>query len=73
MDYSASNTALWNVIIQLGLIAGSILIANFLREKVPFIRKTLMPVAVLGGFLLLLAMIGVLAIADFCKYKGYGR
>lgn len=55
MDYSAANTGLWNVIIQLGLIAGSILLANFLREKVSFIRKTLMPVAVLAGFILLAA------------------
>ncbi len=55
MDYSASNHELWNVIIQLGLIAGAILLSNFLREKVPFIRKTLMPVAVLGGFILLAA------------------
>ena len=31
MDYSAANTALWNVIEQLGLIAGAILLANFLR------------------------------------------
>ena len=55
MDYSASNMGLWNVIIQLGLIAGAILLAGFLRQRVPFIRKTLMPVAVLGGFILLLA------------------
>ncbi len=55
MDYSASNMGLWNVIIQLGFIAGAILLAGFLRQRVPFIRKTLMPVAVLGGFILLLA------------------
>lgn len=55
MDYSAANTGLWNFIIQLGLIAGSILIAHFLRQKVSFIRKTLMPIAVLAGFILLAA------------------
>ena len=54
MDYSAANHTLWNPVIQLGLIAGVILLANFLRQKVPFIRKSLMPIAVLGGFLLLL-------------------
>lgn len=53
MDYSAANHALWNLVIQLGLIAGAILLANFLRQKVAFIRKSLMPIAVLGGFLLL--------------------
>ena len=54
MDYSASNTVLWNFIIQLGYIAGAVLLANFLRQKLGFIRKSLMPVAVLAGFLLLI-------------------
>ena len=53
MDYSAANTALWTVIIQLGYIAGAILLANLLVRRVSFIRKSLMPVAVLGGFILL--------------------
>ena len=53
MDYSAANHALWNIIIQFGLIAGAVLFANFLRQKVPFIRKSLMPIAVLAGFLLM--------------------
>lgn len=55
MDYSAANHALWNIIVQLGLIAGAILLANFLRQKLGFIRKSLIPIAVLAGFLLLLA------------------
>ena len=54
MDYSAANTSLWGVIIQLGLIAAAILIAGLLRSKIPFIRRSMMPVAVLGGFLLLI-------------------
>lgn len=54
MDFSAENTALWNWIIQIGVIAGSILVANLLRRKVKFIRKSLMPTAVLAGFILLL-------------------
>ena len=57
MDYSAANLSLWNIIIQVGMIAGAILLANFLRQKVPFIRKSLMPIAVLAGFLLLLLKI----------------
>ena len=65
MDYSAANTGLWNIIIQLGLIAGAILLAGFLRQKVAFIRKSLMPVAVLGGFILLLARyIGIVDVDD---------
>ena len=55
MDYSAANHALWNVIIQMGYIAAVILIAISLRQTVKPIRKTMLPVAVLGGFILLLA------------------
>ncbi len=54
MDFSAANTSLWNIVIQLGMIAGSILLANFLRQKIAFIRRSLMPTAVLAGFILLI-------------------
>ena len=54
MDYSAANSSLWNIIIQLGLIAVAILAANLLRSKVTFIRRAMMPVAVMAGFLLLI-------------------
>ena len=54
MDFSAANSALWNVVIQLGMIAGSILLANFLRQRIRFIRGSLMPTAVIAGFLLLI-------------------
>ena len=57
MDYSAANHALWNVIVQFGLLAGAILLANLLRQKLSFIRKSMLPVAVLAGFLLLFAKI----------------
>jgi ESS family glutamate:Na+ symporter len=54
MDFSAANTSLWGMVIQFGIIAAILLLANFLRRQVPFVRKTLMPTAVLGGFLLLI-------------------
>ena len=54
MDYSAANTGLWNFIIQLGLIALAVIAANILRRKVGFIRRGLMPVSVMAGFLLLI-------------------
>ena len=53
MDYSAANSDLWNVIIQIGVISIMVLICNVLRLKVPFVKKSLMPTAVLAGFLLL--------------------
>ena len=62
MDYSAANSTLWNIVIQLGLIAGAILLANYLRARFSFVRKSMMPVAVLAGFLLL-----------FFKYIGLVR
>ena len=54
MDYSAANTALWNIVIQLGLIAGAILVCSMLRNKVRAIRSAMMPVAVMAGFSLLI-------------------
>ena len=54
MDFSAANTSLWDPIIQIGVIAGLILLANVLRRKIAFVRKSLIPTAVLAGFLLLL-------------------
>ena len=41
MDYSATNTALWTVVIQLGLIAGALLVALGLRQKLGFIRRSM--------------------------------
>jgi len=61
MDFSAANQSLWNIIIQFGIIAAAILVATLFRRKIPFIRKSLVPTAVLAGFLLLLLRsIGVL-------------
>ena len=64
MDYSAANTALWAPMVQVGIIAGILLLANVLRRKIPFIRKSLMPTAVLGGFLLLiLKYVGIINVS----------
>ncbi len=61
MDYSYVNTQLWVFIVQFGIIAALLLFANLLRRKVPFIRKSLMPTAVLAGFILLiLRTLGIL-------------
>lgn len=54
MDFSAANTALWSPIIQIGIVAGLILLANVLRRKILFIQKAMIPTAVLAGFILLL-------------------
>jgi len=54
MDFSSANAGLWNPIVQMGIIAGLILLANTLRQKISVIRNSLMPTAVLAGFILLI-------------------
>lgn len=45
---------LWSLLITLTVLLGGMLGANILRRKVPFIRKSLIPSSVLGGFIVLL-------------------
>lgn len=54
MDFSAANTSLWAPIIQIGIMAALIMLSNLLLRKIPFIKKSLMPISVLAGFILLL-------------------
>ena len=75
MDYSASNHALWNALIQFGILASAIIAANIFRRKIAFFRKSLMPTAVLAGFLLLfLRAVGVIhpdpALLEAVTYHG---
>lgn len=51
MDFSATNLVLWNAMVQLGILAGIMLFANILRRKVAFFRISLIPTAVLAGFI----------------------
>ncbi len=53
MDFSAANSGLWNFIIQFGMLAGILVFANILCRKLKFIRKAMIPTAVLGGFIAL--------------------
>lgn len=74
MDYSAANTSMWNLIIQLGVIAALLLVSNIIR-KLPVVRKSLLPTAVLAGFLLLiLRSLGIfqldMALLDKLTYHG---
>ncbi|MGI6085284.1 MAG: sodium:glutamate symporter [Acetivibrionales bacterium] len=62
MDFSAKNTFLWNFIIQIGMLAGIMLMANTLCRKIKFIRKAMVPTAVLGGFIaLLIKSLGIIS------------
>ena len=73
MDYSAANLSVWNFIIQLGVIAALILLSNLLKKRIGFFRKSLMPTAVLAGFLLLfLRSLNILRIdADLLSIMTY--
>ncbi len=65
MDYSSANTALWSPIIQIGIIAVFVLGANVLRRKLRFIRSTMIPTAVLAGFILLaLRQLGIVSLSS---------
>ena len=73
MDYSAANTALWTPIIQLGYISVALLAAYGLCRVVPAIRKSMVPAAVIAGFVLLaFKLVGVVKIdAHFMEALTY--
>ena len=54
MNFTHTNVALWNFLVQMGIIALVLLLANVIRRKVFFLRITLLPTAVLAGFILLI-------------------
>jgi ESS family glutamate:Na+ symporter len=54
MDFSNLNHGLWDVFVWGGVIAALMLFAHFLTRKVSLVRKSLIPVAALAGFILLM-------------------
>ena len=47
--------AVWNVMLQLCIISVGLLVGNIIRTKVPFMQKSLIPSALIGGALLLIS------------------
>ena len=45
----------WGAFLVLGVLLGSLLLANMLKRSIPFLRKSLIPHSVLAGILILLA------------------
>ena len=45
----------WSFIVTLAVLFGAMMLANLLRRKIAFLRRSLVPSAVLGGFLALIA------------------
>ena len=50
---SFASTAVWPVIMFLAIILGGLLVGNTLKRYIPFLRKSLIPVSVIGGLFLL--------------------
>ncbi|MBR4500521.1 MAG: hypothetical protein IKP22_01325 [Clostridia bacterium] len=53
MDYSAANNEMWSLILQLGILALALGAAMLLLRNISFLRRAMIPTAVLAGFLLL--------------------
>lgn len=73
MNFQIGKEALWSPLVQVGIIAIMILIANILRRKIKFFRDSLLPTAVLAGFILLgFRLLGWISIdADFFEAITY--
>ena len=57
-DFTMANyDAVWGFMVQLGLLLIFLMLGNVLRRTIPFFRKCLVPSALLGGALLLVANI----------------
>ena len=44
----------WNWLVQFCILATALLLGNVLRTKIPFLRKSLIPSALIGGLMLLI-------------------
>ena len=64
-DFTLANYGdVWLFVVQFGLLMLSLMLGNFLRCKIPLFRNFLIPSALLGGALLLIANV-------ICKQSGF--
>ncbi len=54
----------WSSLIQVFILAAAVLVGNIIRRKVPFMRKSLIPSALIGGTIVLLLKL-IPAVNDF--------
>ncbi len=73
MDYTSANVSLWSGVLNCGLIAALVLLANLLRRKVKPIRNALIPTSVLAGFIgILVRELGIVNLdTDFLDMLTY--
>ncbi|MCR5848792.1 MAG: hypothetical protein K6G75_11855 [Lachnospiraceae bacterium] len=63
---SFASTNVWPIILFMAMILGSLLVGNTLKRYIPFLRKSLIPVSVLGGlFLLLISTIAKFTLGEY--------
>ena len=46
--------SIWSFVLTISIMLGAMLLANVMRRKIPFLKGSLLPSSVLGGFLVLL-------------------
>ena len=51
---SFSDSNVWNFVLLLTLLLGSLMIANIFKRRIPFLKNSLIPNSVLGGIVILL-------------------
>ena len=57
-DSFSDYPVVWSALVQIFVLVGALLLANILRRSIPFLRRSLIPSALLGGaFVLLLKLI----------------
>ena len=63
------DSEVWSFVITIVLLLSSMMLANILRRTVPFLRRSLLPSAVLGGFIALAANAGYKAITGTSLFE----
>ena len=65
-DFTLANYEdVWHILVQIGIIVLALFIGNTLRNIIPFLKKSFIPSALIGGVLLLI-------IDYICKLCGVG-
>ena len=75
---SFSDYSVWNFVLLLTLLLGSLMVANIFKRRVPFLKNSLIPNSVLGGIIILLVewiykLISGNAFFDSAMFGGVGE
>ncbi|HPG92867.1 MAG TPA: sodium/glutamate symporter, partial [Clostridia bacterium] len=59
----------WSFLLTLAILLAAMLLANLMRRYIPFLRKLMIPSALLGGFLVLIADVIYKSIAGVSMFS----